>query len=269
VVPSLGTFLSPDPVEAGADGIVWGKYAYGLQNPVNETDPSGLFVASLASGLFDSLVASILSYQSSVGRLQGGIRKKPAWPQRATWTDSDILTFRAYVDQVATGYSGHLVDCANVAVSILVRYAITHQLPVRLQTLRGPLDSDLTDRITTRETFLARALETTNAANLFDSNTDEIGSIPGGGSQARAGDLILWKAPSGSVGYSGHTLVVLTPTHPGLVDYLAGHGSSDGAEPVELTRGIEDFNIPGRQFEDPSAWGRGSIRWWKPRVLAR
>lgn len=42
--PSLGVFLSPDPLHPSTQGVGWNRYGYALGNPLNGSDRSGLAV---------------------------------------------------------------------------------------------------------------------------------------------------------------------------------------------------------------------------------
>ena len=253
---STGRFLAADPFPGDIllpKSLV--KYAYAGIDPVNATDPSGLFTI----GDFNAILAAFRSLPTLMFEVVRGVR--PAWKHRRNrWRFSDQQDFREFIKNSYRNYLGQLIDCADLAITLLVDFAASRGLPVHLESNSGPFDSRRQVFRNNSVLFREAAKNRINAHMLFDLNTFEKGKMEFDVLSAEAGDLMMLKRPNST---TGHTRIFLS--------YQGSDNTVQWVEGTQTQHGIAFGWTHGpvvERFDSLFAAKRTpSLRWWSETVF--
>jgi len=208
--PNQGRFWGMDEFEGDVENPnSIHKYSIFNNNPILFRDPTGNY--SLVSFSMTIGIAAILSSMPNVYAVP--LQPGQAWNHdRLSWSTSDIQKFRDWIPGHFHWYKnvGNGLDCADFALALLIEYASGYGLPIYLtENTKKPLNSMYT-MFRPKDNFLNRAMNYTQAKDLYDYNTEPKGT--GSINNAQVGDLMMYKrngfTENGST-YTGHTMVVL------------------------------------------------------------
>ena len=115
-----------------------------------------------------------------------------AWSMTRNWNENDIKGFSTYAQSKLNEYSkkGTKMDCADLAVSILVGYASENGLPLQLTTSDGKTTFDSNSDNFNNVTDYKSAVTSGISADDIPSNTFSVDK-----SDKQTGDMILLTKP--------------------------------------------------------------------------
>jgi RHS repeat-associated protein len=264
-----GRFLTQDTFEGtNNDPLSLHKYTYTKNNPINNIDPSGLDgIATFGSNFaISSIITSMPNIQSPgiANYFEGSKGRTP-------WNQQDENGLRDYIQGHFFEYIDQEIDCADLSIELLAKYAKTRLLRVKLKGYNNTIfDTDTADGFDRYDTFKKTAQRSIDAYSIFHSNTYEKGSFANNNEKAlelaKIGDLMVIDRNPG--GRYGHTRVYLSHSdqyqnYQGqtIVRFLQGNlqGNTSRAAPVKESFATVDFL--GRSTP--------SLRWWLPFVFGR
>jgi hypothetical protein len=115
-----------------------------------------------------------------------------AWSMTRNWNENDINGFSSYAQSKLNEYAknGTKMDCADLALSILIGYASDNGLPLQLTTADGKTTFDSNSDNFNTVTDYQSAVTSGISANDIPSNTFSVDK-----SDKQTGDMILLTKP--------------------------------------------------------------------------
>ena len=249
--PGLGRFVSADPFGGFAErpGSLH-KYVYAENDPVSLVDPSGLFASAVGAVGVIAVAVAVLSASSSAAF---SAARSEAWKHsKSEWNYWDHIEFRRWIRFNHRRYVGQRIDCADLAVTLLVDFASRFGLPVHIHAKERRFDS--------RSTFYRNPVlfrealkDTITARKIWELNSYRKGYVFKGW-PAEIGDLMMSKS---------HTRIFLMRGGDAIT-YMAGS--------LVRVPGIPRINWPTpveilTKHERDVRSGTPSLRWWKDFVF--
>ena len=192
---SLGRFVTVDRYEAPLHNTrALHRYSYAYNNPADYLDPSGQlpnyqYLFSYLSALMDSL----LEGQLRPSRIWDTATRREAWKHTSLrWSANDEADFRGFVNSVSRSYVDQAIDCADLAITLLIEFASQRGLPVNLRS-QDALYQSTNTFLPSKQWFLSVTKNNIGAEGLQALNTWPKGQGPAPlrDGTAKTGDLLL------------------------------------------------------------------------------
>jgi hypothetical protein len=167
-------------------------------------------------------------------------------------------------------YLGMSLDCADIAIRLLVDYASSHGLPVHIRGGSNTWNSNNT-KIHGSAAFGTFCQTDVNANHIIQYNTTSKGSVPASIVNAMAGDLLMrasWDQPQKSF---GHTRIFLFQRDD-QIHIMQGSGDrrqlDDGTESLAPTA-IQSLSLDINDLSGSGLAYTGRHLWWSNAVFGR
>ena len=164
-----------------------------------------------------------------------------AWAVRRQWSEEDSENFSKYAQDRLMYYyeNGIKIDCADLALSVLIDYASENGLPLQLTSASGEIFDSMSDKYNTTSEFKNGNQKARGALALgardISANTSIIEKT-----LSRPGDLIILDRPS------YHIVNILSKKPPRLI---YGNLENGRAKKVEITRDWSHSTIGGLRYK--------------------
>jgi len=149
-----------------------------------------------------------------------------AWSVVRDWNENDANAFANFVESKIKGYEGKKIDCADLAVALLVDYASENGLSLQLTTADGKKKFDSnSDKFTNTKQFKTSAQQGLFAKDI-SANTNTVGK-----KDAQSGDMVILTKPANHV-------VIYSQMEP---NRKVTYGNLVGGKPSEVKTDRRDW----------------------------
>ncbi|MBS4042284.1 MAG: RHS repeat-associated core domain-containing protein, partial [Chitinophagaceae bacterium] len=149
-----------------------------------------------------------------------------AWSVTRDWNEDDAAAFASFIQTKIKDYEGKKLDCADLAVALLVDYASANGLSLQLTTTNGKKTFDSnSDDFTSTKQFKSSAQQGIFAKDI-SANTNTVDK-----KDAQAGDMVLLTKPANHI-------VIYDQVNP---KKTVAYGNLAGRNPLPVVIGRWDW----------------------------
>ena len=167
-----------------------------------------------------------------------------AWSVTRDWNDDDAVAFASFVQTRIKDYEGKKLDCADLAVALLVDYASENGLSLQLTTADGKKTFDSnSDAFSSTKQFKTVAQQGMLAKDI-SANTNTLDK-----KDAQAGDMIILAKPANHIAIFSQTQPVRKLTYGNLAgnNAIEVKTTGDWSNATTDSRGRTMSYVPDRK----------------------